>query len=387
MNEFEYKNSSKFLLHTFKPNQKSLDYVNSFINQFDLVIGYELSKCTREIIDSLNIKYIDVWLSPIRFLNDLKFCFSSNDIRINELFLKSKVDIQEIYSKANLITQNHLIENSDEDNTNNKSNMIVTQSLEDKSIIKDGRYLSLNDFHKELKQICSNYSINYILKHPNLSKKSFNKICDNIGVPNIEPIYGRGYQMLASKTLHHLIAISSSLLEEAKFFGKKITYLYKPVIDSNYILANEEIFSSNFWSKVLNLNLNLNHTFIHHDNYFRNILGKSWAYEEYLKNESSIYEYKVILKFLNKLKELDNNTEYTLLGLGTITKFIIDYNLLKVKRVLEANADCDKYAGIDVVSINNIERGENIIVTPFYDASKVIHGIKIFRPKIHQINF
>ena len=95
----------------------------------------------------------------------------------------------------------------------------------------------------------------------------------------------------------------------------------------------------------------------------------------------------MILKFLNRLKELDNNTEYTLWGLGTISKFIIDNNLLKVKRVVEANADCDKYEGIDVVTVNNIERGENIIVTPFYDASKVIHGIKSFRPKIHQINF
>ena len=142
-----------------------------------------------------------------------------------------------------------------------------------------------------------------------------------------------------------------------------------------------------FWSKVLNLNIGINYNFIHHDNYFRDIFGKSWAYEEYLKNDTSIYEYKVILKFLNKLKELDNNTQYTLLGLGTISKFIIDHNLLDVKRVLEANADCDKYEGVDVVSTNNIERGENIIITPFYDASKVIQCIKSFRPKIHQINF
>ena len=106
--------------------------------------------------------------------------------------------------------------------------MIVTQSLEDKSIIKDGKYLNFDDFHQELKHICSNYSINYILKHPNLSKKDFNKICDNIGVPNIEPIYGRGYQMLTSKTLEHLTAISSSLLEEAKFFGKKLLIFTNP---------------------------------------------------------------------------------------------------------------------------------------------------------------
>lgn len=387
LNNSEYNSNTKFYLPTFNPNEKSYDFLSNYISKFDLIIGYELSELTKKSIDFLGIKYLDVWLSPIRFLNDLRFCFYSNDENIHHIFCEYKFDIKKIFNKAKIITNNIRLGATEVNELPENSNLIVTQSMEDKSIVKNNKFLKLSDYREQLESICKKYTNNFILKHPNLNEKEFRKICEELSNEDIKPINFSGYKLLSSKNIIHLTGLSSSLLEEAKFFGKKITYLYKPVIDTNYIQPNDEIFNSGFWSKVLNLNSKINYKFIHHDNYFRDIFGKSWAYEGYLKNESSIYEYKVIIKFLTKLKELDNNTQYTLLGLGTISKFIIDYNLLKVKRVLEANAVCKKYKGIDVVSVNNIQRGENIIITPFYDASKVSQGIKSFRPMIHQINF
>ena len=72
----------KFFLRQFSPNQDSLDYLKSFLDSFDLIIGYELSEITKESINSLQKRYIDIWLSPIRFLNDLNLLSSIRQANI-----------------------------------------------------------------------------------------------------------------------------------------------------------------------------------------------------------------------------------------------------------------------------------------------------------------
>ncbi|MCV4626815.1 hypothetical protein OFC18_32575, partial [Escherichia coli] len=48
---------------------KSVNYLGNFLKN-TFVIGYELSEQTKSILDKINIKYIDIWLHPIRFVDD-----------------------------------------------------------------------------------------------------------------------------------------------------------------------------------------------------------------------------------------------------------------------------------------------------------------------------
>ncbi|WP_150124258.1 hypothetical protein [Cupriavidus nantongensis] len=57
---------------------EALKYVSQWLSPDDLVIGYELSEQTKHVLDVLGIKYIDFWLHPVRFLDDVLFGFTSN---------------------------------------------------------------------------------------------------------------------------------------------------------------------------------------------------------------------------------------------------------------------------------------------------------------------
>ena len=59
--------------------------------------------------------------------------------------------------------------------------------------------------------------------------------------------------MLSRNEIKKVVAISSSVLYEAKFFGKDIEYLYQPVIDENYIIIYKEYFNTSFWIDILSL--------------------------------------------------------------------------------------------------------------------------------------
>ena len=154
-------------------------------------------------------------------------------------------------------------------------NLIVTQSLEDKSL-KGNHYLKQpilkRNFEHKPRLFC-----NYILKHPNLTKTQFLRLLEELSVPNLEVISGNAYEILSSRNLRHLTSISSSLLEEAKYFGKDITNLYQPVVDHRYVCLNQAIFKASFWQEIVGSPKCSAYVFIHHDNYFRNLFGSAWV--------------------------------------------------------------------------------------------------------------
>ena len=161
LNQVNPSQEGKFFLKQFSPNQDSLDYLKSFLDSFDLIIGYEFSEITKESINSLQKRYIDIWLSPIRFLNDLNFCLHSNDENINKKLSKVRLNSNKIFEKANQIIENRQIDKPEKTSSDLGANLIVTQSLEDKSLVKDSKYLKLTDFKKEIVKICKSFSRNF----------------------------------------------------------------------------------------------------------------------------------------------------------------------------------------------------------------------------------
>ena len=361
----------KFFLRQFSPNQDSLDYLGSFLNSFDLIIGYELSEITKESINSLQKRYIDIWLSPIRFLNDLNFCLYSNVENINKKLSKQKLGSREIFEKARQIIDNRQIEKPETISDELSANLIVTQSLEDKSLVKDNKYLKLKDFREEILKISQRFSCNYILKHPNLTETQFRRLLEELSVPNLEVISGNAYEILSSRNLKHLTSISSSLLEEAKYFEKDITYLYQPVVDHRYVCLNQAIFRASFWQEIVGSHKCSAYVFIHHDNYFRNLFGSAWGYHSFLHSETNMFEYNSVVSFLKFLGSLDKSKEYFLYGTGSISKFVIENTDIKIVGMINRDRKQKQFCGIPVHEIGQIQETMEIIITPFYDSERI----------------
>jgi len=383
LNQIESYQEGKFFLNPINPNAVSIDYLKSFLAEFDLIIGYELSQVTKDSLNSIGLRYIDIWLSPIRFLNDLHFCLHSNEQKINLLLNRESIDPEQIHEKANRVIENRRIVMPEKANAEINGNLIVTQSLEDKSLVKGNQYLKLTDFKEEILSISQGFSCNYILKHPNLTETQFLRLLEELSVPNLEVISGNAYEILSSRNLRHLTSISSSLLEEAKYFGKDITYLYQPVVDHRYVCLNQAIFKASFWQEIVGSPKCSAYVFIHHDNYFRNLFGSAWGYHSFLHSETNMFEYKSVVSFLNFLGSFDKSKEYYLYGMGSISKFVIENTDMKIVGVIDRDNNEKQFCGLPVHEIAQIQDTVEIIITPFYDSERIKKDLRDLNCAIH----
>ena len=130
----------------------------------------------------------------------------------------------------------------------------------DKSVERDGVFLNITHFAKEIDLAAEKYSTIYYLPHPYypvnqnaelmkfISQRPYIHILDNV------PTYG----LLASSKVKAVMGISSSVLYEAQFFSKDIQYLYQPLFDidgdfgeNTYISVYNDYLNPEFWINVL----------------------------------------------------------------------------------------------------------------------------------------
>jgi hypothetical protein len=157
-------------------NQKAIEYIKSYTKHNELLICYELSEQTKEIFNYLGIIYIDIWLSPIRFYDDLMFEFFSNDKNIQTQLKSYALKDKCLFKKAKELIKysKHFLGKGYVPKKN--SALIVGQLFEDKAVLKEKSFLSLLDFYDEIKILSKRYAKVYITKHPLMKEKEFYKI-------------------------------------------------------------------------------------------------------------------------------------------------------------------------------------------------------------------
>jgi hypothetical protein len=374
-NDIKHNHTSKYFITKCTPNKESIDYIKNKLCKYDLLICYELSHMTKGILNEIEIEYIDIWLSPLRFLNDLKFCMWSSNKRIHRIIKNSIIDENWIYDRANDI-KNYLKES--EINSDNKNNilLIICQLAQDKSVFNGKRFLRLKDYEEKLIDLSECYGNAFILKHPLQSDEEFVFTKKSLsGINNLKTISDNIYKLLCRNDISHIVALSSSVLEEAKYFEKQSTYLFKPVVNGEYVLINDSIFDASFWSNVLSVKSNSSYSFLKHDNYIRNMLGESWSYKIMLNTNETKNTYNNIVSFLNILSRIDRDKSYSLYGFGTITKFIVNHTSIDIDFIIDDSSKFEEYNKVKITRIEKIPENSNIIITPFYDNNLIIREL------------
>ncbi len=297
---FEYAGTSKIKTsyQLYKPeefNEKQIRYLKQFFNEDTIVIGFELYGTMVDLLTSLNTKVIDIAIHPYKLFDDLAFGFSSNDKCIYNNLLKYKISQNQFYYFANywkvFMEYNGLVNDND---LADNSVLFVGQTLIDKSVEKDGKFLNVIDFEEKLKELSQNYSKIYYLPHPYLGKKR-KLIYDWVkNSPYIELLTNRStYGLLASDKIKKVVGISTSVLYEAQYFDKEIEYLYKPLFnvdvpfeEHSYISIFEDYWNPKFWADILapvcdvkNNVPDINY-FKGSSNKLRNIDNAYWGYAE-----------------------------------------------------------------------------------------------------------
>lgn len=278
-------------------NAQSRGYLEGFLDPSVLILGYELSEQTRRILDDMQVPWVDMWLHPIRYLDDILFGFSSSSQAVyNEISTFAlKNEIFDLYADRLRIQYykgyrrpNHPIKNG--------SALFIGQTLEDKAVCRDGKMLNLLDFKTEFEAVAAKYAKIYYSRHPYVrgGDEEILKYVKQSGVAQI--VDWPSYEMLASGRIHKALSISSSVIYEARHFGVDAEFLFQPVIrygtdrsKNEYLSVYQVFVSPHFWSRALKPLMAVNDCepimFLEGKDKLRDMLGFYWSYRHVDKLE------------------------------------------------------------------------------------------------------
>ncbi|MGW8462008.1 hypothetical protein [Pseudomonas sp. CLCA07] len=279
-----------------KVTEESISYLKSYIPEHTLVIGYELSNATRTILSKANITYIDVWLHPIRYLDDVLFAFRSNNSDINNSLKAFNLNEDIYYSYADrLRVQNYRGFRRPKLDLHENSALFVGQTLYDKAISSNGKMLSLLDFKSKFDKLCKSHSHVYYSRHPFVKSGDEDIISFVAQHKNVTIIDQPAYFLLASDEIKKVTSISSSVVHEAKYFSKETEFFFQPVIsignnESDYTSVYQAFLFGHFWASVLKPQFEVNTVekteFLDSKDKIRDMLSFYWGYRNIDKVES-----------------------------------------------------------------------------------------------------
>lgn len=258
-------------------------HMQKVLEKYDLIILFEPIQLTKDFIYDIKKDAIFFYISPIRFAKDVLFSVKSTCVNIQKKLETLSIKNSRIKDLANY-WKRLIIEKKGHGDFTKGSSLIVGQVDKDLSVWNGKKMLSLKDYEEHLSIIAEKSSCIYFKDHPN-NKSGHNDWL--INQPNVKKTNENIYKLLSSKNIENIYAISSSVVDEAKYFGKNSFYLYKPFFnkEEDYSIIDSTFFSTNFWSILID-NAAPKAEKIWDDIYIRPFRNMYWAYP-YLKNLSS----------------------------------------------------------------------------------------------------
>lgn len=257
--------------HTIWLNQ----LFSTFVSHSDVYIYFERKDKLKEKKSTINIS-----IHPLRFADDIFFNFETNDNQIQEKLKEYEVNYDTFYHYADLV-KSTCLKTVKNDKIEENSLILIGQTSKDKVLFDGEKYLSLLDFVKEIDELSKRYDHIYFKPHPySKNNKEIMKVLKKT-LPDIKIISDNIYHLLSNDNVKHIAGLNSSVLYEAKYFKKEVTFFYKPYFDftSNDIGIYGDYFDSKFWSDTLSIeDKNIKLPFIH--NRLRKILNDFWGYNE-----------------------------------------------------------------------------------------------------------
>lgn len=225
-------------------------------------------------------KVLNLSVHPIRFADDIFFNFETNDKSLKEKLKKYEVNYDIFYHYADMVKATYL-KTVKKDKIKENSLLLVGQTSMDKVVFNGEKYLSLIDFISDIKELGEKYNYIYFKPHPySKDNKRTIKVLKQY-LPNVSIIFDNIYHLMSNEKIKHIAGLNSSVLYEAKYFNKEVTFFYKPYFDfsSNDIGIYGNYFNSRFWADILDSeDKNIELSFM--QNRLRKTLNDFWGYNE-----------------------------------------------------------------------------------------------------------
>jgi hypothetical protein len=253
-----FDGDSRFLAYDAEDlSEASLAMLSRYLSRDTLLIGYEFSEPTRQVLTRMGIPFIDFWLHPVRFLDDLLFGFYASDPAVYHALLSFSInpDVFWLYADRIKTSFNHRQQIPD---LTPGSALFVGQTLRDKAVLRNKKMLNVFDFKDAFADLCRTHPKVYYSKHPHLASGDEAILSFLAGMENVEICQYPAYPLLASDRIARVMTISSSVGIEAHYFDLPSDILYKPVINlgthhdrQDYVAVFQAFLSPHFWSRIL----------------------------------------------------------------------------------------------------------------------------------------
>ncbi|MDR0484134.1 MAG: hypothetical protein LBH40_02490 [Alphaproteobacteria bacterium] len=232
-----------------------------------LIVGYHSESLMIDIFLRNNIPFIDTFETSFRFMQDSYFGFRTNIKDGKEYLLSKSLNINTMFVYANYLKGYYKRKVGGWYTLEDNSCLLLGQTSRDTVLIKkDSTFVSLLEYKEEIREIAKKYKTLYYKMHPleplSAEIKEFLQ-----SIPNAVEENRNFYELMAQDNIVEVFGLNSGGISEAKFFGKKGTYLFeKPHkyyyhgiedsidIDSyTFIILNSNsyIFKINFWAEFL----------------------------------------------------------------------------------------------------------------------------------------
>lgn len=210
-----------------------------------LIIGFEMPKNAIDAFENHGVRYIDFVLHPVRFMDDIVLALKTNrfPMSMKEAYFVNGNDFE---FHACMVKARFAHTPKKELPTNTA--LFVGQTSVDRSLLKDGRVCCMNDYRDRISQQLFIHSSALYKPHPD-NDEGDRKMFEAMGV---KVVNGNIYELLANPQITKVCAISSSVLQEAPFFGKEVSCFGGCPFDVNYIpVTTQALLSYEFWADFL----------------------------------------------------------------------------------------------------------------------------------------
>lgn len=343
------------------PNPKAVEYFRNCF--FDSILIFQEAGALRKYADAAGIIYIDMFISSIRFTEDLNYAFRSNIETIRTKLLEYRIPEISFYAQANLIKSYYNLRKKIKIEPH--SCVLCGQTSIDLSVIKNGKLYTLLDFLPQIKELGKKHSVIYYLAHPNADPNSeIERTLQKLSY--IKKVNYNIYQLLANENIDTVAALSSSVLQEAKYFHKNTYILLHPYVKyyngygeftkDMYVTVNHECFSTYFWKKILGELIETKEceyfNFENNSNFLRKLIKGYYGYraDDFIEMLNSNVSIKKENEILDSLKKLQDNIFY--LKNNKFTKKIFNFLNINYARLLYLMTKKKKYL-VSIINISN----------------------------------
>ncbi len=190
-----------------------------------VVVGFELAEVQKRLLTQLGIPWIDVNIHPYRFGPDLLFAIATAEPEVMAQLRRHHADDLVFEPWADLMAAT--VSRMPPQRPIAEPSLVVGQTRVDRALIRDGRLLDLGHFGPGLRQAVGEEGRVLFKAHP-YNPDGFG--IHQVGLPlaRIREVPDNSYVLLGQDAVQRVIGVSSSLVAEARFFGKEGIFLGTP---------------------------------------------------------------------------------------------------------------------------------------------------------------